>query len=173
MTYNIRRLPPGSVTPDEITYSPYATAGDDFDASMMGAYEFAGAAPLFPLESQYTTMPMPQAQPARQQTRIMQMPSYAPPPGYKLVPLGGDSSTGMSAGKKVAIIVAAIVIIGAIIYYVRQNKGKTSPARITPTQAVKKLPTSRLAQNLYARLAKNGKASRSTLAALDKLSIES
>jgi hypothetical protein len=109
------------------------------------------------------------------QRRVMHVSNYMPPPGYKLVPLGvDDGSTGMSAGKKVMIILAVIAAIGAIVYYIKKNKGKGkgASAEMTPTQAVKKLPTSRLAQNLYARLAKNGKASQGVLAALNQISQE-
>lgn len=157
MTYGRSPVLPGSITPEEINYSPFIASDEDYIASMGGSYEHANGAPYAP------TMMQP--------PRVMQMPgNYAPPPGYKLVPLSGDSSTGMSKAQKIAIVVAVIIVIGAIVYYVKQNKRKTSKPALTPTQAVKKLPTSRLAQNLYARLAKNGdKGSRRVLAALDKL----
>lgn len=169
MTYSDRQPPPGSVTSEELAYSPYASAEHDFDATMMGAYEFAGATPLFP--SEYVPTSMPIALPPR---RVMQMPNYAPPPGYKLVPLSDSSGprAGMTRGQKIVIAVVVVLVIGAVVYYIRQRKGKVSKAAITPTQAVKKLPTSRLAQNLYARLAKNGKASRGVLSALDKIAQE-
>lgn len=164
MTYAQRHVPIGSVTSDEITYSPFVSADEDeFDASMMGAYEFTSPSAMSATAIEMRAMP---------QQRVMQVPGGYVPPGYKLVPLSGDGSTGMSTGKKVAIIVAIIVAIGVVVYYVKQRKGKSSKPALTPTQAVKKLPTSRLAQNLYARLAKNGKATRSTLAALDKIAQE-
>jgi hypothetical protein len=164
------------------------SAGDDDyeDAMMMGSYDFAGAPPLMPqayapmMMSQSQRMqaqaqaqaqaPMPMMMPQR---RVMHVSNYMPPPGYKLVPLGvDDGSTGMSTGKKVMIVLAVIVVIGAIVYYIKQNKGRGAKAEITPTQAMKKLPTSRLAQNLYARLAKNGKASRGVLSALGQIAQE-
>jgi len=175
VTYAKLQAPMGSITPEEITYSPFVPAGDEFDAYAMDAYEFAGAPPLFPPTFMQPT-PMQSSMPMQaplQRHRVMQMPgSYVPPPGYKLVPLGVDESTGMSTGKKVAIIVAVIIAIGAVIYYIKQNKKKTSKPDLTPTQAVKKLPTSRLAQNLYARLAKNGKASRGMMVALGQIAQE-
>jgi len=165
MTYRQHNVPVGSVTTDEITYSPFVSADeDDFDASMMGAYEFTHGAPAAAIDAR--------ALPQVQRQRVMQVPGAYVPPGYKLVPLSGDGSTGMSTAKKVAIVIAVIVAIAGIIYYVQRNKGKGAKAALTPTQAVKKLPTSRLAQNLYARLAKNGKATRSTLAALERIAEE-
>jgi len=159
MTYGRMQVSAGSITPEEINYSPFVASDEDYIASMGGSYEYANGAP-------YAPMAMPQ------QSRVMQMPgSYVPPPGYKLVPLSGDSSTGMSNAKKVAIVVAVIIVIAGIVYYMK-TRSKASKPVVTPAQAVKKLPTSRLAQNLYARLEKNGKGSRSVLAALDKLSNE-
>jgi hypothetical protein len=43
---------------------------------------------------------------------------------------------------------------------------------VTPSQAIKKLPTSRLAQNLYQRLARNGKGTKGVMTALNQLSQE-
>lgn len=190
MTYATRPVLAGSVTQEEIEHSPFVSAGDDDyeDAMMMGSYDFAGAPPLMPQayapmmmsQSQraqaqpqaHAQVPMPMMMPQR---RVMHVSNYMPPPGYKLVPLsgGGDDSTGMSTGKKVMIVLAVIAAIAAIVVYIRKNgKGKASKPLLTPTQAVKKLPTSRLAQNLYARLAKNGKASRGVLAALNQISQE-
>lgn len=172
MTYGRTQVPAGSVTPEEINYSPFVPSDEDYIASMGGSYEGAGGAPYAPMGmQQFYTNNAPYA-PRGMQQRVMQMPeSYAPPPGYKLVPLSGDSSTGMSNAKKVAIVVAVIIVIAGIVYYLK-TRAKTSKPAVTPTQAVKKLPTSRLAQNLYARLEKNGKGSRSVLAALDKLATE-
>lgn len=161
MTYDQRYIPTAPVTSEEIVYSPYAN-GDDFDASMMGTYTSDRAQSV--MSSPYAPAL------ASHQNRVM--PNYVPPPGYKLVPLGVNESTGMSTAKKVAIVVAVIIAIGVIVYYVQRDKKKSSKAVITPTQAVKKLPTSRLAQNLYARLAKNGKASRGVMAALGQIAQE-
>lgn len=187
MTYATRPVLAGSVTQEEIEHSPFVSAGDDDyeDAMMMGSYDFAGAPPLMPqayapmMMSQSQRMqaqsPMPMPMPMMMpQRRVMHVSNYMPPPGYKLVPLSGDGSTGMSTGKKVMIVLAVIAAIAAIVVYIKKNKGKGkgASAEMTPTQAVKKLPTSRLAQNLYARLAKNGKASRGVLAALNQISQE-
>lgn len=162
MTYDKRYIHTAPITSEELVYSPYAD-GDDFDASMMGTYTSDRAQPVmsFPHAPSFVS----------HQNRVM--PNYVPPPGYKLVPLGAvDGGTGMSAAKKTAIVVAVIIAIGAIIYYVQRSKKKSSKTSLTPTQAVKKLPTSRLAQNLYARLAKNGGATRGTLAALERIAQE-
>lgn len=162
MTYarNTGATPP---TQDELTYSPFVPASADTSSGMMGAYEVFGppmSAPAFP--------PPVQGLPSF-------VGSYAPevPPGYKLVPLSGDNqSKGMTRGQKILAALVVIGIVAAIIYMVRKNKGTTEKEPITPSQAVKKLPTSRLAQNLYQRLARNGKGTKGVMTALSQLSQE-
>lgn len=167
MTYSQQPTGTGYETSDEVVHSPFVSAVRDdfeFDQAMMGAYEFEPGSG--PARATVATRPLLRA------PRVMQVPGGFVPPGYKLVPLSGNGEAGMSTAKKIAIFVAVVLVAGAIIYYVKQRKGKTAPAALTPAQAVKKMPTSRLARNLYARLAKNGKASRDVLVALDEIAEE-
>lgn len=162
MTYarNSGATPP---TRDEVMYSPFVPASEDTSSGMMGTYEVFGpptSAPAFP--------PPMHGLPSF-------VGSYTPevPPGYKLVPLSGDSqSKGMTRGQKILAAIVVIGIVAAIVYMVRKTKRKAEKEPVTPSQAVKKLPTSRLAQNLYQRLARNGKGTKSVMTALNQLSQE-
>lgn len=172
MTYSRNREAPPP-TRDEVTYSPFVPADLDINSSMMGAYEVFGPpmpVPAFPIQASIHRAPATEP--------IVYLPPsepYAPAHhGYRMVPLSGDGpSRGMTRGQKVIAALVVIGIVAAIIYLVRKNKKEAVKEKLTPTQAVKKLPTSRLAQNLYQRLARNGKGTRGMLKALDELSQES
>lgn len=173
MTYSRNKEAPPP-TRDEVTYSPFVPADLDTSSSLMGTYEvFGPPAPVPAFPTQAHGHHAPAIEP------IVYVPppdmyTAQPPPGYKLVPLGNDSSSrGMTRGQKVIAALVVIGIVAAIIYLVRKNKSEAPKEKLTPTQAVKKLPTSRLAQNLYQRLARNGKGTRGMLKALDELSHES
>ena len=98
---------------------------------------------------------------------------YQQLPGYKLVPLSGDGpSKGMTRGQKILAVIVVIGIVAAIVYMVRKSKSTTAKEPVTPSQAIKKAPTARLAKNLYERLARNGKGTRSVMTALSQLSEE-
>ena len=173
MTYSRNKEAPPP-TRDEVTYSPFVPADLDTSSSLMGTYEVFGtpaSVPAFP--AQMTGYRAPAIEPI---VYVPPMEDYSmqPPPGYRLVPLSGEgSSRGMTRGQKVVAALVVIGIVAAIIYLVRKNKKEAVKEKLTPTQAVKKLPTSRLAQNLYQRLARNGKGTRGMLKALDELSQES
>lgn len=175
MTYSYNKAAPPP-TRDEVTYSPFVPADVDISSSLMGTYEVFGppmTVPAFP-----TQMPGYRAQAIEPIVYVPPPEQYSaqPPPGYKLVPLSGDTpSRGMTRGQKIVTALVVIGIVAAIVYLVRKSKGEkeTAKAPLTPTQAVKKLPTSRLAQNLYQRLTRNGKGTRGMLKALDELSQES
>jgi hypothetical protein len=150
-------------TRDEVIYSPFVPASADTSSDMMGAYEVFGpptSAPAFP---------------PRVQGLSSSVGYYAPEvsPGYRLVPLSSEgSSKGMTRGQKILAALVVVGIVAAIIYMVRKSKSKASKEPVTPSQAIKKLPTSRLAQNLYQRLARNGKGTKGVMTALNQLSQE-
>ena len=103
------------------------------------------------------------------QTTIMRIP-----PGYKLVPMGNSEKNESGASKKKILLIAGLVIVAGIVIYMmmKNSKRKASASPKTPSQAIKKLPTARLARNLYQRLARNGTATDSMLAELEQLSKE-
>ena len=78
----------------------------------------------------------------------------------------------MTRGQKIAAVVVVLAIVAAIIFVVKNRKKEPEKAPLTPTKAISKLPTSRIAQSLYKRLERNGSASKSVLAALDKIAQE-
>lgn len=108
-------------------------------------------------------------QPASNHLPVMRIP-----PGYKLVPIGSTSgSDSANRNKKLMIIAGVVIIAGIVIYMMMKNrKRRAASSGSTPSQAIKKLPTARLARNLYERLARNGSATESTMAELEVLSRE-
>jgi hypothetical protein len=165
VTY-VRNQGAAQPTPDELAYSPFISESTSATSGMMGTYEVFGpptSYPAFP-----TASPPPSLPPS-----LMGSYAYEAPPGYKLVPLSGEgSSRGMTRGQKILAALVVIGIVAAIVYMVRKSKGKGAKEPVTPSQAIKKLPTSRLAQNLYQRLARNGKGTRGVMTALSQLSEE-
>ena len=162
---------------DEVAYSPFTPDSLDNYASTMGHYEvFGPPVPALAFPTQVASARAPAYQPVYQApTYTAPSQEYQTPPGYKLVPLSGDngSSKGMTRGQKVLAALVVVGIVAAIVYLVRKYKSAAPEKEpLTPTQAVKKLPTSRLAQNLYQRLQRNGKGTKGVLTALDKLSQE-
>ncbi len=165
MTYAKQPVAPEAIAPEEQAYSPFFTDQGLSNYRVMGAGHAA-------YTQRQAPMPMPEYSyaPASHASHD----PYAPPPGYKLVPLGGDDGDrkGMTRGQKIAAVVVVLAIVAAIIFVVKNRKKEPEKAPLTPTKAISKLPTSRIAQSLYKRLERNGSASKSVLAALDKIAQE-
>ena len=159
----------GGTAPDAQPFSPFMPDVSSLGMGVMGSYAVPGQYAYSPL----VTNSVPAQLPVSYDSSMAGDDYYALPPGYKLVPLGNDEQRrGMSTGAKIAVAVVVALLIAAIYYVAKKSKEQKEKPSLTPAQAIKKLPTSRLAQNLYKRLEKNGSTSKSVLNALDKIAQE-
>jgi type VI protein secretion system component VasK len=94
--------------------------------------------------------PFARARPEQPVFHQAALSGYNVPLGYALVPMG-DVEAWQREKRRLLLIFAAVVVVAIVVTWLLARSKEKRPAEV-----VKRLPTARLAKNLYERLERNG-----------------